>query len=136
MVGLVLCEAQPLLDELDGSAPLVGDAFNQPEQIHGVASQSVDAVDVHLVARRGGVRYRKPYQTRHTYASMMLSAGEHPMWVARQMGHANATITLKTYARWMPEAGQGARSKAVEKFAPMLRFPADSLQKSSENSSK
>ncbi|WP_316867790.1 site-specific integrase [Ralstonia mannitolilytica] len=40
------------------------------------------------------MRYRKPYQTRHTYASMMLSAGEYLMWVARQMGHANATITL------------------------------------------
>lgn len=86
--------------------------------------------------RKAGVRYRKPYQTRHTYASMMLSAGEHPMWVARQMGHANATITLKTYARWMPEADQEAGSKAVEKFAAMLRFPADSVQKSSENSSK
>lgn len=68
---------------------------------------------------------------------MMLSAGEHPMSVARQMGHANAIITLKTYARWMPKADQGgAGSKAIEKFAPMLRFPADSVQKSSENSSK
>ena len=27
--------------------------------------------------KRAGVRYRNPYQTRHTYASMMLSAGEH-----------------------------------------------------------
>ena len=26
--------------------------------------------------KRAGVRYRNPYQTRHTYASMMLSAGE------------------------------------------------------------
>ncbi|GAM51692.1 hypothetical protein [Mycoavidus cysteinexigens] len=37
--------------------------------------------------RRSGVRYRHLYQTRHTYASMMLSAGEHPMWVTKQMGH-------------------------------------------------
>ncbi len=29
--------------------------------------------------KKAGVRYRRPYQTRHTYASMMLSAGEHPM---------------------------------------------------------
>ncbi|MEM5437081.1 hypothetical protein [Paraburkholderia diazotrophica] len=27
--------------------------------------------------KRAGVRYRRPYQTHHTYASMMLSAGEH-----------------------------------------------------------
>lgn len=31
--------------------------------------------------KRAGVRYRRPYQTHHTYASMMLSSGEHPMWV-------------------------------------------------------
>ena len=32
-----------------------------------------------LGCRKAGVRYRKPYQTRHTYASMMLTAGESPM---------------------------------------------------------
>jgi len=39
--------------------------------------------------RNSKVPYRYPYQTRHSYASMMLSAGEHPMWVAKQMGHAD-----------------------------------------------
>ncbi|WP_434777498.1 hypothetical protein [Neisseria sp. Ec49-e6-T10] len=39
------------------------------------------------VLKFAGVRYRRPYQTRHTFASMMLSAGENPMWVAAQMGH-------------------------------------------------
>src|SRR5262245_65741624 len=59
--------------------------------------------------RRAGVRYRKPYQTRHTYASMALMAGESPMWVARQMGHTDWSLTAKRYARWipsdMPDAG-------------------------------
>lgn len=54
-------------------------------------------------------------------------------WMARQMGHANATIMLKTYARWMPEADQKAGSKAVERFASGWRFPSDSVQKTSEN---
>lgn len=49
------------------------------------------------VLKRAGVRYRKPYQTRHTYASMMLSAGEHPMWVAKQMGHADWTMIARVY---------------------------------------
>ena len=39
--------------------------------------------------KKAGVRYRRPYQTRHTYASMMLSAGEPPMSVAKQMGHTD-----------------------------------------------
>jgi integrase len=58
---------------------------------------------------RAGVRYRYPYQMRHTYASMMLQAGESVMWVAQQMGHTDWTFTARTYSRWVsidaPEAG-------------------------------
>ncbi len=53
--------------------------------------------------RRAGVRYRNPYQTRHTYASMMLSNGENIMWVAKQMGHANIETVIKYYGRWIPD---------------------------------
>ncbi|WP_244191365.1 site-specific integrase [Ralstonia insidiosa] len=67
--------------------------------------------------KRAGVRYRNPYQTRHTYASMMLSAGEHPMWVAKQMGHADWTMIARVYGRWMPSADTEAGNRAVEKFA-------------------
>lgn len=65
---------------------------------------------------KAGVRYRRPYQTRHTYASMMLSAGEHPMWVARQMGHADWTMIARVYGRWMPEADKEAGGKAEMLF--------------------
>jgi integrase len=47
------------------------------------------------------VKYRCPYQTRHTYASMMLSNGENPMWVASQMGHADWGMIRKVYGRWL-----------------------------------
>lgn len=62
--------------------------------------------------KKGGVRYRYPYQTRHTYASMMLSAGEHPMWVAQQMGHKDWTMIARRYGRWMPDADKQAGSRA------------------------
>jgi len=67
--------------------------------------------------KHAGVRYRRPYQPRHTYASMMLSAGEHPMWVAKQMGHADWTMIARVYGRWMPSADTSAGSKAVEMFS-------------------
>lgn len=66
--------------------------------------------------KRAGVRYRRPYQTRHTYASMMLSAGEHPMWVAKQMGHSDWTMIARVYGRWMPDADSTAGSKAEQLF--------------------
>lgn len=60
--------------------------------------------------KKAGVRYRNPYQTRHTFASMMLMVGEHVMWVAKQMGHTDWSLTAKRYSRWipsdMPDAGK------------------------------
>ncbi|MBC2655506.1 site-specific integrase [Pseudomonas sp. MSSRFD41] len=66
--------------------------------------------------RKAGVRYRRPYQTRHTYASMMLSAGEHPMWVASQMGHKDWTMIARIYGRWMPSADTDAGGRAEALF--------------------
>ncbi|MBF9244613.1 DUF3596 domain-containing protein [Pseudomonas syringae pv. tomato] len=68
--------------------------------------------------KKAGVRYRRPYQTRHTYASMMLSAGEHPMWVAKQMGHTDWTMIARVYGRWMPVSEDSAGKKATAAFAP------------------
>jgi len=67
------------------------------------------------VLKKAGVRYRYPYQTRHTYASMMLSAGEHPMWVAKQMGHTDWTMIARRYGKWMPDADKlaGSRAEAI-----------------------
>ncbi len=63
-----------------------------------------------------GIRYRNPYQTRHTYASMMLSAGETPVWVAGQMGHTDVTMIFRVYGRWIPDALLDAGEKAVKTF--------------------
>lgn len=70
----------------------------------------------HPAIRKSGVRYRNPYQTRHTYASMMLSASEHPMWVAKQMGHSDWTMIARVYGKWMPDANPEAGKKAHELF--------------------
>ncbi len=67
--------------------------------------------------RRAEVRYRNPYQTRHTYASMMLSAGEHPMWVAQQMGHTDWGMIRRIYGKWIPDADTQAGSRAVAMFS-------------------
>jgi len=63
--------------------------------------------------RKAGVRYRNPYQTRHTYASMMLTAGENPMWVAKQMGHKDWGMIRKRYGRYIPAVDAQAGSRAT-----------------------
>jgi integrase len=63
------------------------------------------------------VRYRRPYQTRHTFASMMLTAGESPMWVAQQMGHKDWTMIARVYGKWIKDAQPEAGNKAVLMFS-------------------
>lgn len=64
--------------------------------------------------KRAGVEYRNPYQTRHTYASTLLSAGENPLWVAQQMGHKDWGMIRKRYGRWIPEVDSSAGGKVMQ----------------------
>ncbi|QFU01237.1 Putative prophage phiRv2 integrase [Halomonas sp. THAF5a] len=65
---------------------------------------------------RSGVRYRTLYQTRHTFASMMLSAGEPLAWVSKQLGHRDVVFTARTYAKWVPNSSPEVGMRAVEMF--------------------
>ncbi len=75
--------------------------------------------------KKAGVTYRNPYQTRHTYASMMLSSGEHPMWVAQQMGHKDWTMIARRYGKWMPDANPDSGGKAISLYANTSEKPAN-----------
>ncbi len=48
-----------------------------------------------------GVRYRNPYQTRHTFASSLLMLGANPLYVATQMGHRDTTMVTRHYGKWI-----------------------------------
>lgn len=66
--------------------------------------------------KKAGVIYRNPYQTRHTYASTLLSAGENPLWVAQQMGHKDWGMIRKRYGRWIPDVDSSAGGKVMQYF--------------------
>jgi len=51
-----------------------------------------------------GIRYRPPYNTRHTYATIMLMAGMTPAFCAKQLGHS-VEMFLRTYSKWL-DGGQ------------------------------
>lgn len=51
-----------------------------------------------------GIEYRRPYQTRHTYASVLLTFGADPMWVAQQMGHRDWGMIRRVYGRWIDDS--------------------------------
>ena len=54
------------------------------------------------VLAAANIRYRSPGQLRHTFASLNLSEGKPLLWVAAELGHKDASLTLTKYSRWMP----------------------------------
>tara|TARA_R110000772_G_scaffold108722_4_gene211826 strand:- start:36839 stop:38071 length:1233 start_codon:yes stop_codon:yes gene_type:complete len=52
--------------------------------------------------RHLGLKMRRPYQTRHTAATLLLASGENPEWVARFLGHASTEMLFKVYSRYIP----------------------------------
>lgn len=51
------------------------------------------------------------YDLRHTCASLLLGANEHPKIVSERLGHASITLTLDTYSHVLPSMQQGASDK-------------------------
>lgn len=52
---------------------------------------------------RAGVRYRNPYQTRHTFASKLLQAGEQEALVALLLGHSTVEMLRRHYGRYIKQ---------------------------------
>ena len=48
-----------------------------------------------------GVRHRKAYATRHTFATLLLMAGEPIERISAWLGHKNPSMTYGHYARWV-----------------------------------
>jgi len=68
-----------------------------------------------------GMDKRRPYQTRHTTATLWLASGENPEWVARQLGHASTEMLFKTYSRFIPNATRqdgSAFENLIQKSTP------------------
>ena len=46
--------------------------------------------------------FRRMYETRHTFGSWALAAGETPEWVARTLGHVDTSMVYRAYGRYIP----------------------------------
>lgn len=53
--------------------------------------------------RKAGIRYRNPYQTRHTFATKHISQGVNLFWLAAQMGHKGPEMLFRHYGAYLKE---------------------------------
>ena len=70
------------------------------------------------------------HQLRHTYASLLIEAGESVTVVAARLGHKNATETLQTYSHLWPSSEDQTRLVLSRAFkdADFSRTDADPHQ--------
>ena len=83
--------------------------LDDPEAfVFGRGHAPLSSVELHRRWRRtltaAKVRYREPEQLRHTFASTMLSRNAPLLYVQGQGGWRSASVLLRVYARWMPDA--------------------------------
>lgn len=55
-----------------------------------------------IAAAAGLPDHHTPHSLRHTYASLLLQAGESIHYVKEQLGHASIKITVDLYGSWLP----------------------------------
>jgi integrase len=60
------------------------------------------------VLRQANLRYRKPHALRHTFASMLIEAGEPLTYVQQQLGHHSPAFTLGVYGHLLPRGDRRA----------------------------
>ncbi|MDC9595293.1 site-specific integrase [Xenorhabdus anantnagensis] len=56
--------------------------------------------------KRAGIRHRRAYESRHTFACWALSAGANPNFIATQMGHTSAQMVYHVYGKWISDNNQ------------------------------
>ncbi|ELY4780723.1 DUF3596 domain-containing protein [Cronobacter sakazakii] len=80
--------------------------------------------------KQAGIRHRKAYQSRHTYACWSLSAGANPSFIASQMGHASAQMVFNVYGAWMADSSIEQIAMLNQKLADFAPEMPHSTQRS------
>lgn len=98
--------------------------FHDPRYETGWANDQAIKKRWMIILRKAGVRYRNPYQTRHTFASTLLSSGANQLYVAKQMGHRDTEMITRNYGRWIEQGTDPDNRKNLQAFfspAPVTR---------------
>ena len=78
-----------------------------------VSINNVKARNFKRVLKKADLRSIRFHDLRHTIASQLLSKGTNILYVSQQLGHADASVTLKVYAKWIPNKGQREAMNAL-----------------------
>ena len=79
------------------------------------------------------LRERPLYQCRHTYATLLLSEGLNPLYVAHQMGHSTVAMVVRDYARWTNKPDGRDVARVERSSGGGGAYPAENARNLPEN---
>ena len=66
--------------------------------------------------KKAEIDYRPVIQTRHTFATMMVSSGENLGWIQKMMGHSSLKMITDKYFSYIPNMTHHDGSKFMEEY--------------------
>jgi hypothetical protein len=81
-----------------------------------------------MTLKRLGIRYRRPYNMRHTYATLGVMSGARPAFLATQLGHS-LRVFFEVYAKWINSKDDREEiaklDQAIAQLSPNCPQPVD-----------
>jgi len=104
--------SERIIDILDSLIPFLKNQFEltgKYESYVFLNKQNNPIYDIKRIRENGWkktlkaceIEYRTIYQTRHSFATMMLENGEDILWVSNMLGHTDSSMTLSKYAHYV-----------------------------------
>jgi len=79
--------------------------------------------DFNSALEKAEIRHVRIHDLRHTFATNMLASGCSIKFLQNSLGHTTATMTLNTYAHYIPESG----AESVARFDALISGSASSI---------
>jgi len=71
--------------------------------------------------KKAGIDYRPVIQTRHTFATMMVSTGENLGWIQKMMGHSSLKMITDKYFSYIPNMTHNDGTKFMEEYEKKVK---------------
>ena len=85
------------------------------------------------ILAKAGLRKIRFHDIRHTFASLLLSQGESPVYVKEQLGHYSIQMTVDVYGHLIPGSNRGAVNK-LDKRATIRNLSATNEKRGNHRS--
>ncbi len=104
----------------EGSAEIAAFIFHEKNK--QPLSQNTVRYVFKRILHKAGLREIRFHDTRHTYASLLLSEGQSPVYVKEQLGHSSIQMTVDIYGHLIPGSNRGAVNQ-LDETQPSATYP-------------